>query len=129
MTYFKIRDSSHCPAELLRGVTNIYFKSVVAQGKKEINRSTQQKNDKCVDLVLIFFNSPRHPGLKYVGNNFLVFYKRTHTHTHKRTHQRKCVKQEVIRQNKITRRKETKEQKHRFVLVFACFTFYIRSSQ
>lgn len=31
--------------------------------------------------VLIFFNSPRHPGLKCVGNYQVIFYKPTHTYT------------------------------------------------
>lgn len=31
--------------------------------------------------VLIFFNSPRHPGLKCVGNYEVIFYKPTHTYT------------------------------------------------
>lgn len=61
--------------------------SVVTQGKKEINRSTLQimTNVSRSDL----FNSPRHPGLKYVGNYQVIFYKPTHTHIHRHTNKKK----------------------------------------
>lgn len=34
------------------------------------------------------FNSPRHPGLKYVGN-YQVIFLQTHTHTHIHRHTNK----------------------------------------
>lgn len=32
-------------------------------------------------MCRFFFNSPRHPGLKCVGNYQVIFYKPTHTYT------------------------------------------------
>lgn len=65
------------------------------------------------------FNSPRHPGLKYVGN-YQVIFTNPHTHTYTDTPTKKnkqyCLKQEVIRQKKSMIKKKKKTHSALLVL-------------